>query len=60
MRNVFPHHDLYKKRKKTLLLLNISVFREYNQIRDVVLLLYEKMNKQIEFLWFCLGLTIMV
>ena len=50
MRNVFPHHDLYKKRKKTLLLLNISVFREYNQIRDVVLLLYEKMNKQIEFL----------
>ena len=60
MRNVFPHHDLYKKRKKTLLLLNISVFREYNQIRDVVLLLYEKMNKQIEFFFFFFGLTIMV
>ena len=33
MTNVFPHHyDLYKNRKKTMLLLNNPVFREYNQI----------------------------
>ena len=32
MADVFPHHDLYKKRKKAMLLLNNSVFREYNQI----------------------------
>ena len=33
MTNVFPHcYDLYKKRKNTMLLLNNSVFREYDQI----------------------------
>ena len=33
MTNVFPHrYDLYKNRKKTMLLLNNPVFREYNQI----------------------------
>ena len=33
MINVFPYRcDLYKKRKNTMLLLNNSVFREYNPI----------------------------
>ena len=33
MTNVFPHrYNLYKNRKKTMLLINNPVFREYNQI----------------------------
>ena len=39
MANVFPHcYDLYKKRKKTMLLLNNSVFKNVIRFSDVVLL----------------------
>ena len=34
MTNVFPHcYDLYKQRKKTMLLLNNPIFKKYNQIQ---------------------------
>ena len=45
MTNIFPHrYDLHKKRKKTILLLNNSVPREYNQNWQCCIIIFNKIN----------------